>query len=98
MVATAGSFVSPLAFWAYVNFLVVPRENKYMQDKFGAEHQRFCDRFRLSSPSFPPPLAHSFSPPPARSYTLACQRLHAVTRQHTCSWDERTKCVGQRVA
>eukprot|EP00802_Teleaulax_amphioxeia_P017987 Tamp_18161.p1 GENE.Tamp_18161~~Tamp_18161.p1 ORF type:complete len:248 (-),score=52.33 Tamp_18161:598-1269(-) len=45
---SAWSFVSPLAFWAYVNFLVVPRENKYMQDKFGAEHQRFCDRFSFN--------------------------------------------------
>jgi len=45
---SAWSFLSPLAFWAYVNFLVVPRENRYMRDKFGFEYDRFCKKFSFN--------------------------------------------------
>ena len=44
LVGCAGSFLSPLAFWAYVNFLVVPREIRYMKDKFGDEYSRFAKK------------------------------------------------------
>jgi protein-S-isoprenylcysteine O-methyltransferase Ste14 len=39
-----GSLLSPLTFWAYVNFLVVPRENIYMKDKFGHEYDNFAKK------------------------------------------------------
>lgn len=42
---SAWSLVSPLAFWAYVYCLVVPREIRYMKDKFGKEYVNFASRF-----------------------------------------------------
>ena len=41
---TTGSVVSPVVFWAYVKFLVVPREIRYMRDKFGAEYDLFAKK------------------------------------------------------
>lgn len=66
-VGLAGSFLSPLAFWAYVNFLVVPREIRYMKDKFGDEYVRFAKKCVAPVPR-----------PPHRM--TACARNGAVPR------------------
>ena len=41
----AGCFISPALFWAYVFWFVVPREEKYMKDKFGKEYENFSNRY-----------------------------------------------------
>ena len=41
----AGSFISPALFYLYLAFFVVPREEKYMKDKFGKEYEKFSNRY-----------------------------------------------------
>ncbi|EKX35645.1 hypothetical protein GUITHDRAFT_165923 [Guillardia theta CCMP2712] len=45
-------FISPALFWAYVFWFVVPREEKYMKDKFGKEYENFSTGSQQSLSSF----------------------------------------------
>lgn len=46
---SAWSFISPALFYLYLAFFVVPREEKYMKDKFGKEYEKFSNRFTIFS-------------------------------------------------
>mmetsp|Transcript_33524 Transcript_33524/g.52166 ORF Transcript_33524/g.52166 Transcript_33524/m.52166 type:complete len:225 (+) Transcript_33524:283-957(+) len=44
---SAYCFLSPISFYLYVFCYVVPREEKYMKDKFGPEYEKFSGRFSI---------------------------------------------------
>mmetsp|Transcript_24993 Transcript_24993/g.57460 ORF Transcript_24993/g.57460 Transcript_24993/m.57460 type:complete len:221 (+) Transcript_24993:97-759(+) len=44
---SAWAFISPSLFYLYLFLIVVPREEKYMKDKFGKEYEKFSNRFTI---------------------------------------------------
>lgn len=50
----AGAFISPSLFYLYLFLIVVPREEKYMKDKFGKEYEKFSNRWGHREPTRSP--------------------------------------------